>query len=50
MGRAARILGWRSGQPAVIRWLEALAMFGAALALRFSLGTLHGAIPFLTHL
>jgi two-component sensor histidine kinase len=48
MGPAARILGWRSGQPTLIRWLEALAMFGAALTVRFSLGTLYGAIPFVS--
>ena len=48
MWRVARILRLRWRQPALIRWLEAAALFGVALAIRFSLGPLHGAIPFLS--
>jgi two-component sensor histidine kinase len=48
MRRVMRMLAWRSGQPALIRWLEASALFVVALAVRFSFGTLHGAVPFLT--
>lgn len=36
---------WRSKQPAVVGWLAALGIFGAALAARFFLGTLYGANP-----
>jgi two-component sensor histidine kinase len=48
MWRVARILRLRWRQPALIRWLEAAGLFGVALAIRFSLGPLHGAIPFLS--
>ena len=48
MWRVARILRLRWRQPALIRWLEAAALFGVALTIRFSLGPLHGAIPFLS--
>ena len=48
MWRVMQMLAWRSSQPALIRWLEASALFGVALAARFWLGTLHGAVPFLT--
>lgn len=48
MRRAPRILGWRSRQPVLIRWLEAAALFSVALAIRFSVGTLNGAVPFLS--
>ena len=48
MWRVARILGWRWRQPTLIRWLEASALFGVAFAIRFSLGPLYGAIPFLS--
>ena len=41
--RVAGVLAWRSNQPAVIRWLEAVGLFGLALGLRFVLGDLHGA-------
>jgi hypothetical protein len=41
-------LRWRWRQPPLIRWLEAAALFGIALAIRFSLGPLYGAIPFLS--
>jgi len=47
MWRVVQILGWRWRQPSLIRWLEA-ALFGGAVAVRFSLGWLHGAIPFLS--
>ena len=48
MWRVMQMLAWRSSQPVLIRWLEASVLFGVALAVRFSLGALHGAIPFLT--
>src|SRR5260370_31764905 len=48
MWRVARILRLRWRQPTLIRWLEAAALFGIALTIRFSLGPLHGAIPFLS--
>ncbi len=48
MWRVVRILRLRSRQPAAIRWLMATALFGIALTIRFSLGPLHGAIPFLS--
>lgn len=48
MWRVARVLRRRWRQPALIRWLEAAALFGVALTIRFSLGPLHGAIPFLS--
>jgi two-component sensor histidine kinase len=43
-----RMLGWRWRQPTLARWLEAAALFGAAFAIRFSLGPLYGAVPFLS--
>ncbi len=43
-----RILRWRSRQPTLIRWGEAAALFGIAFALRFSVGRLHWAMPFLS--
>src|SRR5881227_235081 len=48
MWRATRIFGRRWRQPTLIRWLEASALFGIAFVIRFSLGPLHGAIPFLS--
>jgi two-component sensor histidine kinase len=48
MRRLMQMLSWRSAQPTLIHWLGASALFGVALAARFSLGTLHGAVPFLT--
>jgi len=48
MWRVVRILRLRWRQPTPIRWLMASALFGIALAIRFSLGPLHGAIPFLS--
>ena len=48
MWRVVRILRLRWRQPAPIRWLMAAALFGIALTIRFSLGPLHGAIPFLS--
>jgi two-component sensor histidine kinase len=41
-----RILGWRR-LPTPIRWLGASAIFGIALALRFTFGPLHEAARFL---
>jgi two-component sensor histidine kinase len=46
MWRVTRIWRWR--QPTLIRWLEAAALFSVALVIRFSLGPLYGAIPFLS--
>ena len=43
-----RIMSWQSKQPALIRWLEALALFGVALAARYSLGIFYGGLPALT--
>lgn len=48
MWRLTRILSWRSRQPTLIRWLEAVALFGIALAIRFALGSFDGAARFLT--
>src|SRR5271165_7010104 len=48
MWRVARILGRRWRQPTLTRWLEALALFGVALSIRFLLGPLLGAVPFLS--
>lgn len=48
MGWVLGLLAWRSGQPWLVRWLEASALFGAAFALRYALGWSGGAIPFLT--
>ena len=43
-----RILAWRSSQPAVVRWLLAMAIFVVAFSARFWMGALHGANPALT--
>src|SRR5271168_2369087 len=48
MWRVARILGRRWRQPILIRWLEAFGLFGVALLIRFLLGPLLGAVPFLS--
>jgi two-component sensor histidine kinase len=48
MRRVARILGRRSRQPILIRWLEAFGLFGVALIIRFSFGPRLGAMPFLS--
>jgi two-component sensor histidine kinase len=48
MWHLIRMLAWRSKQPPYLRWAEACILFGCAFALRFSLGKLQGAIPFLT--
>jgi two-component sensor histidine kinase len=43
-----RILRWRWRQPAPIRWLAATALFGIAFVIRWSLGPLFGAAPFVS--
>lgn len=43
-----KIMAWRSGQPAILRWLLTLLLFGAAITARTKLGSLHGANPALT--
>jgi two-component sensor histidine kinase len=43
--RVPGVLAWRSKQPAMLLWLEAVVLFGLALLLRFALGDLHGATP-----
>jgi two-component sensor histidine kinase len=43
-----RIFAWRLRQPSLIRWLEAAALFGVALAIRSSLGSFDEAARFLT--
>lgn len=43
-----RILAGRWHQPTPIRWLEAAALFGVALAIRFALGSFDEAARFLT--
>lgn len=52
MGRTTRrltnLLAWRAKQPVLARWLVALALLGAALAVRMNLGPLEGANPALT--
>ena len=48
MRRVVRVSAWQWRQPTLIRWLEAGALFGIALAIRFSLGPLLGAIPFVS--
>jgi len=48
VSRVARVLGRRWRQPILIRWLEAFGLFGVALVIRFLLGPLLGAIPFLS--
>jgi two-component sensor histidine kinase len=42
------ILAWRSSQPAIVRWLQAIAVFMVAFSARFWLGVVHGANPALT--
>ena len=42
------IMSWQSKQPALIRWLEALGLFGVALTARYSLGMFYGGLPALT--
>jgi two-component sensor histidine kinase len=46
--RFMQILAWRSSQPAIARWLIALAIFVVAFSARFGLGVVHGANPALT--
>jgi two-component sensor histidine kinase len=41
-------MAWQSKQPAVLRWLGAIAFFGVALAGRLALGTFYGGMPSLT--
>jgi two-component sensor histidine kinase len=48
MWRVARILRWRWRQPPLIRWLEAMALFGVAFTIRFWLGALLGVTPFVS--
>ncbi len=48
MRRAIRFLAWRSSQPFLMRWLEALVLFAVAFALRAAIGGSDGASPFLT--
>jgi two-component sensor histidine kinase len=43
--RVADMLAWRSKQPAAVRGLAALVLFGLALLTRFAMGDLHGAMP-----
>lgn len=43
-----RILRWRLQQPAAIRWLKAILLFAIAFVIRLLLGSVHGAIPFVT--
>jgi two-component sensor histidine kinase len=48
MWRLIRLLAWRSNQPFLVRWLEAIFLFGVAFALRALMGWSEGMIPFLT--
>jgi two-component sensor histidine kinase len=48
MGWITRILRWRWPQPAPIRWLAATTLFGIAFVIRWSLGPLFGAAPFVS--
>jgi two-component sensor histidine kinase len=48
MGWITRILRWRWSQPAPIRWLAATTLFGIAFGIRWSLGPLFGAAPFVS--
>jgi two-component sensor histidine kinase len=41
-------LRWRWQQPLLVRWLEAIALFGVALAIRFALGQVPGGGLYLT--
>ena len=43
-----RILRWRWRQPLLVRWSEAIALFGVALAVRFALGQVPGGGLYLT--
>lgn len=43
-----RILRWRWPRPAPVRWLAATTLFGIAFAIRWSLGPLFGAAPFVS--
>ena len=42
------IMSWQSKQPRIIRWLEAVGLFGVALTARYSLGMFYGGLPALT--
>jgi two-component sensor histidine kinase len=42
------LLRWRGRQPPLVRWVEAIALFGIALAIRFALGDVPGGGLFLT--
>ena len=42
-----RAIAWRSKQSAIVRWSVAFGLFGFALAARFSMGFLHGGVPWL---
>ena len=42
------LLRWRGRQPPLVRWMEAIALFGIALAIRFSLGDVPGGGLYLT--
>jgi two-component sensor histidine kinase len=48
MGWITRILRWRWRQPAPIRWLAATMLFGIAFVIRWYLGPLFGAAPFVS--
>jgi hypothetical protein len=48
MWRVLRTLGWQWRRPTLAGWLEAAALFGVVLAIRSSLGSLYGAVPFLS--
>ena len=48
MGWITQILRWRRPLPAPIRWLAATTLFGIAFAIRWSLGPLFGAAPFVS--
>jgi two-component sensor histidine kinase len=48
MGWITRILRWRWAQPAPIRWLAGMVLFGIAFVIRWSLGPLFGAAPFVS--
>lgn len=46
--RLTNLLAWRAKQPVFPRWLAALALLGAAIAVRMNVGPLEGANPALT--
>src|SRR5450631_2122322 len=48
MWRLVEMLAWQPNQSPLIRWLEAFTLFAMAFTLRYSIGWLHGGIPFLT--